>query len=324
MPKPMTIPEADAALRAWAKAEPNDSPQWKALHAQLDRMPAGASTKLLAKVLGYFPQLADLADMPAHFDDAIVALVDSRARKDADAAFVTTALRTADGDHHARLRELLRMTMSLSWAGNARPERLRAVIARADLVAGAQAAVAVERFEEYVVSRYVPILAADASRESLDILLPFVEQALDKRDGDLDWLREKVVPLLGDAAPARGLVEMLADAARERTEASPALAFARELGMVPPPATLKLTLSYRDGGRLSAYQIRVDSTRAAWFQARRNEKWLWRGAAPNGIEVPPTATSYVLRVSSRGADRAKLDAWAKQLMAKPKRSRKAR
>jgi hypothetical protein len=312
-PKPLAVEDAVAAIKklftrkrgAW------DSTEWKQRREIAEGLPAGVPPASLAKLLSVF-DVSQLDELPAHADDAILAALEAR-RKHEDAAFVLTALAAAKGDRHERLRDLLSRTGSMLWASSVNRKGLHALVAdRPDIVEGARAAVAIEGV--HVTSRYLPVLVADASRESLDILVPYLEKRLKKKDHDLDWFRKEVVPLFGDTPHAKAIIAMLAEATEERTKVSPALQFAKQLGIAKPPPIVTVTLTFRDRGDRTVWQINIDSRRASWFQFRRNEKWLWRSGTPSTMEeLPEARESYVLRVG-KGMDRAKVDAWAKSLM----------
>ncbi|MBA3395067.1 MAG: hypothetical protein H0T89_20640 [Deltaproteobacteria bacterium] len=113
------------------------------------------------------------------------------------------------------------------------------------------------------------------------------------------------------------MIALLAGTADDRTKASPARAFAKQLGMDPPPDVLQATLSFRDRAGKTLYQVRIDSTLASWLQGRSQWFTLWSTLTPARLveELPRDRASYVLRVG-KGANRAKLDAWAKSLMAR--------
>lgn len=307
----LTPAEATAQIAAlcakptadWERAD------WKRRNELAQRIPAGVP---VAAFLERF-EVHELADLPDHFDDAIVAALDTRPTIPA-AAFVRTALATGRGDRHARLRELCRLTFTLTWAAKADQRELAALVAkRPDIVEGARAAMALVERDRYVVCRYLPVLAVEASRDSLDLLVPYIEELVKTRDSELDWFRKEVVPLLGDTPAAKNVIALLSATVDERTEKSPARAFAKQLGMNPPPPLLQATLTFRDGTGSTVYQIRIDSTKADWLEARRNEKWQWRSLTLEKLvaELPAERASYVLRVSK--GDRKKLDAWAKSL-----------
>jgi hypothetical protein len=310
MPKrkatPLTVEDARAQIAALLRTPRWDSSHWHARDDIAARMPVGVPNvgKLLAKF-----DVNELTRVPAQHDAAILASLEARP-KNPDAAFVLAALRT---NPRAKLRDLLDMP-GLAWAGRAnRAALLKLVKQRPDVVEGARAAFALTKKSAYVTCVYLPILVAEASRDSLDLIVSYVEQMVKDKDSELDWFRKTVVPLFGDTAAAKDLLVLLAGAAEERTKASPALAFAKKLGMNPPPALLSLSLTFRDRTGITVYQIRVDSKLASWMQARRNEKWLWRYATPKDLALPAECASYVLRVKS--GDRKKLDAWAKSLLA---------
>jgi len=323
--KTMTAAEGEAALRRVLADPPyrhNDDrsttflwerPQWVKLHKLIASLPPGLPDALLDEVLGVINCIggpSDLLEWPRHYDEAVLRRIHARAEQDVDATFVIAALggRT-DG---AAMRELLELTRHMTYAARTTREALARFVARPEVLAGAQAAAALElRTGLSVVSHYVPILVADASDESLDILLPRFEEALRDKSSTLDWIRKDLLPLLGDTRAAQKLKAMFDDAHAERTESSPARDWLRALGS-DAPKEVKLTLTFRGPGAQVTYMVKVDSTQAGWFCARRNSKWLWRSADPAQLasNVPSESVEYVLRVLSKGIDRRKLDAWA--------------
>jgi hypothetical protein len=307
---PLTSAEASARIVALCK-KPRD--RWK-------REDEDVRDELVARAPADTPgrdRLLDSFDVdelgfrvPMFSDAAIVASLEARSG-DPDAACALAALRT---NPKAKVRDVLGLMSSLCWAGRAkRAELAKLVKKHPEIVEGARAAMALSDARGYVTDRYLPVLAAEASADSLDLLVPYIEKIVKEQAHELDWFRKEVVPLLGDTPAAKDVTALLARTVDDRTEKSPARAFAKRLGMVPPPPVLQATLSFRDRAGKTVYQIRIDSTKAAWLQGRRNEKWLWRSRSLDELakELPAERTSYVLRVSK--GDRAKLAAWAKAL-----------
>lgn len=305
----LTVDDARTQIAALVKkpvAQWN-SDDWGKRNELAERAPADVPN--LAKLLATF-DVSELAQLPTHLDDAILAAVEARPKNE-DAAFVIAALRT---DRRAKLRELLDLTGSLPWAAKADPARLAKLVKqRPDVVEGARAAMALAE-PSFVVNRYLPVLVADATPDSLDLIVPHLEQMVKDKDGELDWFRKAVVPLFGDTPAAHDVIVLLASATEERTKVSPARAFAKQLGMNPPPALLEVMLSFRDERGVTVYQIKIDSKLASWMQGRRNHKWLWRTitVAKLASELPAERRSYVLRVTS--GDRKQLDSWASSLL----------
>jgi hypothetical protein len=327
--KPLAAEDALIKLAHFAKNRPDSSETWKAFDTMLLRLPEGLPPKKVAPALAHhsYP-LVSLSPLPAHLDEAILLMLGKQ--RDENAAFVLAGLSVGGKE---RLHELLDLTSMLPWAANANGDQLRKLIKNQGwIVAGAQAAFAVTKHDYMLVtSRYLPILAADASEESLDVLLPFVRKAVKQRSSDVDWLRKEVVPLLPDTGLARAMREMLDDTVKQRETKSPALAFAKALGMDPPPQTIVFKIAFqldRPGYRRvwlkrHPFNLEVDSTKANWFRYRSSGSGVFYGLKRPLTELPPLLTfakSYTLRVASKGADKAKLHAWATSLLA-PKKKR---
>ncbi len=315
------LADAEAELRKFLADPPySETGAWrwerpKSVRFQklLATLPAGLPPSLIdALFAAYFVRssLIDLHDLPAHLDDWIVAHVE--ARGGVDAAFILRALELGRGDRHALLEELLYLAHFLPRAGRANRTHSAALAARPEILEAAQVAVALEGIGLPESSRYVPILAADASPGSLDLLLPIIEAA--RADGDFDWIQKDLLPLFPDTPHVRAIVAGLVEAKTERASASPARAFVEKLGM-RAPAHVKITVTFKDAAGAVTYALRIDSARGGGFEGRRNAKWQWNGVAPGAIKkhVPATTVAYVLRASA-GLDRAKLDAWARKFL----------
>ncbi len=92
-----------------------------------------------------------------------------------------------------------------------------------------------------------------------------------------------------------------------------ARAFARRLGLVPPPAVLRFTMTFHapKQGRFlpPAYRLFVDTTKPEWltFQQYNDEPHV---LTPAQIQVPVETTRFTLEVTGAKQRRA-LEAWAK-------------
>ena len=104
---------------------------------------------------------------------------------------------------------------------------------------------------------------------------------------------------------------------KARPKPSPAHAFAAGLGMKPPPAVVKFTLSFRAPRQGSYqpphYELVIDSTQANWC-TYRNYNAAPRPIDPRTVQVPVEMTSFVLLAPSKGVQRSKVGAWAKSLL----------
>jgi hypothetical protein len=182
-------------------------------------------------------------------------------------------------------------------------------------------------------------LAVDGSESSLDALLPHFDRAMRRRDDGLN----RLATLRAHAAPVAALAALLDDVDRliaEREATSPALAFARAIGLEVRSLAFDVILDSveeEDGRPRVEGLLWVDSRRAAWLgcavrrPGRRGETawttdgvvedalglgaceptdipaWLERAAARLGVAfrggLEPRAPSL------RGRDRERLAAW---------------
>ncbi len=312
MPKPLSVAEADAVLRdAIASHQTWDRARWRKLEQQLQRFPADVSRKLFDKILGLL-NFMSLAELPEAFDEAVLAFIVAKQRVTDDCAFIAAAMQAVQGDRHAALVDLIGCSIRLGWASRtSRPHLAKILKRHPEYVVGAQAAIG--QFGVETTSRYLPILVVDGSADSFDLLIPFLEQARSKRGPELDWFRREVVPLCSDTPAARAVIAMLSAAATERTHASPALAFAKQLGMKTVPTVLQATVVFRDRNKAAVYRVRFDSTQAAWCETRPGS-WSWAPLEPAKIVLPAESVTFLLRVQSNGTDRAKLATWATSLL----------
>lgn len=250
-------------------------------------------------------------------DDAILKVIEARSAKDQIAAFTETALRYKSHNH---LRELLDMSVFLAfefgcvtWASVVR--RVRRLALRPEVVAGAQAAIAIASSQKnYERSMFALVLAASGTSESLASLKGLISRALKQEDATLDWLARDAVPFLRERSTkdAIRLADRLCDTLCTRAKRSPARKFARRIGMVPPPEVLQFTWRLRTEDN-SAYCVDVDSTRARWFTTWSSHKE-WDYSDPSTIVLPVDVTVSIVRIKSDGVDRSRLDVWARSLL----------
>jgi hypothetical protein len=131
------------------------------------------------------------------------------------------------------------------------------------------------------------------------------------------------VPLLPKTAATAALLEKLKLVVEERSASSPALRFCEAIGMNPPPRKLVFNAAFfqREPAHFGhAWQMKADSTKAAWFCIRRNEKWLWRAVDPQSDQLRKELGSDLVRVTMRASgkdvDRPKLQAWLESFLTK--------
>jgi hypothetical protein len=292
-----------------------ERPQYVAWSKVKQTLPADVDQDLLHRALIVSCDISgwdDVDEMPAHCDDAIVRLGEHFEDTQPEWKFIMTALRGGRGERHARLRHLLVFRRWLGWPGQRLRRQIVATIDEMpEIVDGAHAAYAIE--EATKCSYYLPILAADGTPDSLDLLLPRFEAAIDDPDeGELDWLRKDVVPLLPDNKYCRAFVERFEATLAARTETSPALDFLRGLGQANPPLVVQFTLTFKDRSGRTTYRVKADSSRSGWLQGHRNE---WMRIEPGEIatQVPGDTTRHILRVGI-GVDRACVERWAIELL----------
>jgi hypothetical protein len=316
----MKVAAAETKLRAVLAAPPYDKgeylwgrAQWRKLYALLSAIPPGVNAKLLGKVLDVVCEkdpIRQLEKLPAHLDDKILAMLEAREAKDVNCAFVAGAMRAARRDRPKKLRAFMAMTDTLHWGDRAKAAEIRKLIKKhPEIIDGAQAACAVE---VDITSRYLPILAVDASPGSLDVLLPYLEAGRTSATVELDWILEDIVPLFPKTPQTQAWIASLEEAATARTESSPAKAWVQALGS-RVPEIVKLTITFRNQGKF-VFGLRVDSTEADWFAGRPHAKHFWMYQNPDQVaERVRGATDYILRIGP-GLDRAKIDAWAQALL----------
>lgn len=320
--KPLTAERALEQLGFFAKNPPSGRPQWKRFEQVLHRLPKGLPLAVLTNALeGFAWEPSRLAEFPAHLDEAKVAVL-TRHRDEPDAAFVLAALAANGGKN---LKRLLELTSETPWVELATHARMAKLLAKQpELVAGAQAAFAVTSDDGNLSSSpYLPILAADGTDESIDLLLPFISKAVKTKSSQVDDVKNDLLPLMPDTAATRGLKAVLDSTLEERTKTSPALAFAAALGMKPPPKTLVFTIAFQcvrsnaptNWLKRNPFRVDVDSTRANWF-LHQNIGFAGLSPMQEPLKNMPTtlkgARSYTLRVKS--GDKTALHRWAQSLL----------
>jgi hypothetical protein len=305
---------ATATLERFAKTPAASRPQQLMIEKVLDALPEGVPAEPLIAVLTERVRgalnLSDLTRIPAWaFPQAVAAL--QRLPRQPNVAFVLAALPMMGNDRKA-LEELVRVVYSLDWAGRAKREPLVQWAKNPALVAGAQAAVALDPFD-YVTSRFMPLLAAEGSEASIDGLMPFIQRAVKEQGSQLDWLKDQLAPLFADTQACRDVRAMLEAKTAERTARSPALDFAKQLGIDPPPPVLQFNARFAGPG---GFSIRVDSTKARWFSWRRAGFSVWGEIEPLQQlkkQASPGRTAFRLQLKTRGVDRTRLEAWLQTL-----------
>ncbi len=320
MPKKLTAEQAIQRLTAFTQKKPEGS-DWREISRVTDHLPEGVPEALTTTVLvelidglgvGYITQT------PAHARGAVLAALRKCPRRP-DAVFALSGLEFSSKPED--MGPWL-SGMALTSASHYRAGGLEKALATPGVVAAAQAALAVTPQNEWRTSHHLPVLAADASAESLDILTPYALALLERRDSELDWFRKCVVPLLGAGQASEALKKQLEGAVEERTESSPARAFCRAIGMNPPPAKLVFNASFFAAEPAStafphAWQVKADSTKSAWFSARRNEKWQWSPCDPLKdlkSTLGPGLVRVTFRASGKDVDREKLQAWLESFL----------
>lgn len=320
--RPLTADRALERLGFFAKNPPSGRPNWKRFEAVLHRLPPGLPLAVVTKALeGFAWQPSRLAEFPAHLDEAKLAVLTAH-RDEPDAAFVLAAF-TANGGK--RLKQLLEMTADAPWARlEKRAAMAKLLVKQPELVAGAQAAFAVTPGDEDLIgSPYLPVLAADGSADSIDLLLPFISKAVMSKSRVVDDVKNDLLPLMPDTAATRGLKAVLDSTLDQRAKTSPALAFAEALGMKPPPRTLVFSIAFQchranapaNWLKRNPFRVDVDSTRANWF-LHQNVGFAVLTPMTDPLKQMLTtlkgARSYTLRVKS--GDKAALHVWARSLL----------
>ena len=106
---------------------------------------------------------------------------------------------------------------------------------------------------------------------------------------------------------------------KKTSKRSPAAAFAASIGLVPVPAQLRFTLSFRapPQGQYQPphYELVIDASQPSWC-TYRNYNSSPRPIEPKQVMVPVEMTHFVLSGVGKGVSRAKVQAWARSLLAR--------
>lgn len=288
---------------------------WRKLKAAL---PADVDRELLHRALVATCAISgwgDVDELPPALDDAIVRLGEHFAPEQAEWTFILTAFRAGRRrpDRSAWLRRLLSYPHWLGWVGQRTRAAVVAMLAEyPELLEGARVAFPLD--DDRYTSYFIPLLAADGTPDSLDLLLPMFEAARTTGE-DVDWIRAEVVPLLPDNKHVRAFIADFDAVVEQRTLGSPARDFLVGLGQAKPPKVVKLTLTFKDARDRVTFAVKADSTKPHWLFGRRNAKWQWSAIAPDEIaaRIPPETRRYIL-LCGAGVERARVDAWARTLM----------
>ncbi len=105
--------------------------------------------------------------------------------------------------------------------------------------------------------------------------------------------------------------------ARKTTKRSPAEAFAASIGLVPVPADLRFTVSFRapPQGQYQPphYELVIDASQPSGC-TYRNYNAAPRPIDPESVMVPVEMTHFELLHLGKGVSRAKVQAWARSLL----------
>lgn len=104
---------------------------------------------------------------------------------------------------------------------------------------------------------------------------------------------------------------------RAKKTRSPAEAFAASIGLVPVPADLRFTLSFRAPAQGQYqpphYELVVDASQPSWC-TYRNYNASPCPIDPTKVMVPVEMTHFELVKLGKGVSRAKVQAWARSLL----------
>lgn len=325
--KAWTVDEAVAHLSKLKEAEANSSQGGlRDLFEGLKHLPEGVPVEVVRKACDFLVghlSLSYLAGASENAWPAIEQVLIARPRQP-EAVFALTGLRTEKQPEKEFSRWL--QFCGLPMLGSTRvPRPVLAKLAKEPAVLeAARAAIAVTEVEEVYLSQAVAVLAVDGSPDSLDVLMPWLLQVVKEAGYELDnTVRKNFVPLLPKTPATAALLEKLNLVVEARSAKSPALQFCRAIGMNPPPKKLVFNASFFGRVRTNfghAWQMKGDSTKAAWFCVRRNEKWQWRSIDPQSTELKKMLgtdlVSVTMRASGKDVDRPKLQAWLETFLAK--------
>ena len=324
--KVWTVDEAVAHLSKLKEAEANSSQGGlRDLFEVIRVLPEGVPLEVVRKACDFLVghlSLSYLAGASENAWPAIEQVLLARP-KQPEAVFALTGLRTEKHPekHFSRWLQFCGLPM-LGSTRVPRPD-LEKLGKEPAVLEAARAAIAVTELNEVSLSRAVAVLAVDGSADSLDVLMPWLLQVVKDASHELDTVRKKFVPLLPKTPATTALLEKLNLVVETRTAQSPALQFCQAIGMNPPPKKLVFNASFfqRELTHFGhAWQMKADSTKAAWFCVRRNEKWQWRTIDPQSAELKKMLGTDLVRVTMRASgkdvDRPKLQAWLETFLAK--------
>lgn len=213
---------------------------------------------LLEKDPGTFAQTCSAVDAPK----ALEALRSSRA------AFAVLLCAWASGrDVATRWPAMMKALVTLTnpYTLAYKKKWLVALAADEALVDAARLAVVSAR---PVPDELIALLAIDGSEASVDALIPFVDEAVKTRSDALDVLEQLKRFRLEKNAAIAALLQVTERSLGERSEASPALAFARQLGL-PPKKGFHFTAWVGSAGASGVpglqLHLTVDSRKRSWF-----------------------------------------------------------
>lgn len=319
MTRGMSVVDGIARVLATIAADPPTRPrELRAMARLFDRMPVDAvdaraidaalaalcPPSAYAFAIGRKPPLAS----------AIARLIEAREATEEEAAFVGGVLRADTRPRaslHQRLQRALRLADTMPEVSG-RAATVRRLARDAAIVEGARTAVAVGRA---LGSAFVPVLFADGSPGSVDVVLPLVDAACRAGARELDYVRRRLAPLLPATAAADALRAMLGEAQGSRRARSPARAFALAIGIAAPPARIRIGVTFFDARGAQAYILNLDSDAHPWCRGRRDAKWGWRAIDPLalGAELPVEVDSYALRLGA-GVARGPVETWIVRVM----------
>ena len=179
----------------------------------------------------------------------------------------------------AQLSEVLRKVGQLGIFSMSRSQseaRVREFAKDPALVEAARALVRSPFAEGRAFHRFafLSVLAEDASEESIDALLPFVHEALKKRDESLDVLRG-VVRWRKKPKPAlTPLIHLLEETAQSRAGVAQREPFARTLGLKTVPKKLSFRWWAQAAAKVKGVAwgagLKVDCDAEPWFTVQLN------------------------------------------------------
>ncbi len=206
--------------------------------------------------------------LPAPVIRAVLTRFAQRVPKSAHGIFLTEAVPDGPGLTDAwktALGALLDMQTEYAWGSKQRRAKLKALSESPRFLPAIQAAVVGS--DEALIDM-LAVLAADGSEASIDALLPRFVRAQKDRSQLLDQLAR----VKTHAAKTPAMEAMLAsvmEGLQERNENSPALAFARTIGLEVRKLNVVISLCSAElsANRVPVFQgsLHVDSTRPDWI-----------------------------------------------------------